>query len=178
MTSSGDDGLPFPQYTSAAAVHVTLLAFTALFLPRAALLWEPTTHSSTDKPQHEFLDALTASPISTVAWMCLGVAFIQVWWGGWVRSWYIASVLRSESSAGGRDGDETMRRVKLQQKQFKVIFFYTVREVRVLTVRLAFERGISGDTGRVRRFSRRTCPPRCTSDKLFNPISHRARLSF
>ena len=123
MTSSGDDGLPFPQYTSAAAVHVTLLAFTALFLPRAALLWEPTTHSSTDKPQHEFLDALTASPISTVAWMCLGVAFIQVWWGGWVRSWYIASVLRSEGSAGGRDGDERMRRVKLQQQQFKVVFF-------------------------------------------------------
>ncbi|KAF8727142.1 hypothetical protein AX14_004733 [Amanita brunnescens Koide BX004] len=121
MASSSDDGLPFSQYTSATAVHTTLLAFTVLFLPRAALLWEPTKHSSTDKPQHEFLDALTASPISTVAWMCIGVAFIQVSWGGWVRSWYIANVLRSEGGAGERDGDERLRRVKLQKQRFKYL---------------------------------------------------------
>ena len=137
MASGSDDGLPFAQYTSAAAVHATLLAFTALFLPRAALLWEPPIQSSTDKPQHEFLDALTASPISTVAWMCLGVTFIQVWWGGWVRSWYIASMLRSEGSTGERDGGERMRRVKLQQQRFKVIaFFVFFSAARVLTVRL------------------------------------------
>jgi hypothetical protein len=131
MASSSDDGLPFAQYTSATAVHTTLLVFTVLFLPRAALLWEPTKHSSTDKPQHEFLDALTASPISTVAWMCIGVAFIQVSWGGWVRSWYIANVLRSEGGAGERDGDERLRRVKLQKQRFKVIasYFAAVRRV-------------------------------------------------
>jgi len=129
LASSSDNGLPFSQYTSAAAVHTTLLAFVALFLPRTAILWESTEQTSKDKPQHEFLDALTASPTSTVAWMCLGVAVIQVWWGGWVRRWYIANVLQSSDSAGAsesaseREGDQRMRRVKLQQQRFKVISF-------------------------------------------------------
>jgi len=131
LASSSDDGLPFSQYTSAAAVHTTLLAFVALFLPRTAILWEPTKQTSTDKPQHEFLDALTASPTSTVAWMCLGVALIQVWWGGWVRRWYIASVLQSSDStsdsASEREGDQRMRRVKLQQQRFKVISFLSMK---------------------------------------------------
>lgn len=186
LARSSDDGLPFSQYTSATAVHTTLLGFAAFFLPRTAILWQPTKQTSTDKPQHEFLNALTASPASTVAWLCLGVALIQVWWGGWVRRWYIASVLQSSNSADAsgsaseREGDQRIRRVKLQQQRFKVIsfLFAVVDETRVLIVSLAFESGVSGDVGCVRSVS---CCPRYswrTSNKLLNPVSHRARLSF
>ncbi|KAK2463340.1 hypothetical protein APHAL10511_004651 [Amanita phalloides] len=108
--------LPFWPYASAVAVHIVLLVFVALILPRTAVLWDPAKPTSVDKPQHPFLDALTASPASTVAWMCIGVLFVQVWWSGWVRAWYITGIVQS---GGGGQEDERMHRVRLQKQRFK-----------------------------------------------------------
>ncbi|KAF8622392.1 hypothetical protein AX15_007046 [Amanita polypyramis BW_CC] len=135
------DALPFTQYTSALAVHTTLLSFIAFFLPRTAFLsdltrpiWDAAKQSSQDKPQHPFLDALTLSPVSTVAWICAGVVLVQVWWGGWVRAWYIGIVVQNqggyegEAGEGEGEGDSKseggeesrrMRRIKMQQQRFK-----------------------------------------------------------
>lgn len=95
------DFFPFARYTSVVGVHTTLLAFTALFLPRTTFLFELTKPSpdsafitSRDKPQHPFLEALTLSPASTLASICLGVVMLQGWWGGWVRNWWVDYALR------------------------------------------------------------------------------------
>ncbi|KAG6830836.1 hypothetical protein H0H92_014488 [Tricholoma furcatifolium] len=64
-------GFPLAQYSSIVGVHTTLLTFTALFLPRTTNLFPVTTPlTSQDRPQHPFLEALTA------------------WWGGWLRGWW------------------------------------------------------------------------------------------
>jgi len=95
--SPGNVGFfPFARYTSIVGVHTTLLAFTALFLPRTTFLFEFTTPSidetlvtSRDKPQHPFLVPLTTSPTSTLLCICSGVVVLQAWWGGWIRDWAI-----------------------------------------------------------------------------------------
>jgi phosphatidylinositol glycan class F len=91
---------PFGQYTSVVGVHSTLLAFTALFLPRTTFFLEFTTPvpdealmTSRDRPQHPFLVPLTLSPISTLLCICLGVLVLQAWWGGWIRNWAIDNEL-------------------------------------------------------------------------------------
>ncbi|KAJ7829401.1 GPI biosynthesis protein family Pig-F-domain-containing protein [Mycena olivaceomarginata] len=93
---------PFAGYTSVVGVHTTLLAFSTLFLPRTADVFEflkpqvdPTQITSKDRPQHPFLDALTLSPLSTLAWFCAGAVVLQSWWGGWVRGWWIEFALQS-----------------------------------------------------------------------------------
>ncbi|KAJ6625089.1 GPI biosynthesis protein family Pig-F-domain-containing protein [Mycena sp. CBHHK59/15] len=75
---------PFAGYTSAVGVHTSLLAFSALFLPRTTEIIEflkpaidPSQLTSRDRPQHPFLDALTMSPVSTLACICVGAA---IWW--------------------------------------------------------------------------------------------------
>ncbi|KAJ7151357.1 GPI biosynthesis protein family Pig-F-domain-containing protein [Mycena crocata] len=91
---------PFATYTSIVGVHTTLLAFSTLFLPRTTDVFEflrpevdPSQLTSKDRPQHPFLDALTLSPASTLACICAGAAVLQAWWGGWVREWWIESLL-------------------------------------------------------------------------------------
>ncbi|KAK7042520.1 phosphatidylinositol-glycan biosynthesis class F protein [Favolaschia claudopus] len=93
---------PFAGYTSAVGVHTTLLAFSALFLPRTSHLVDfiklnidPSQITSKDRPQHPFLDDLTLSPTSTLAWLCVGAIVLQSWWGGWIRSWWVESALQS-----------------------------------------------------------------------------------
>ncbi|KAJ7608412.1 GPI biosynthesis protein family Pig-F-domain-containing protein [Roridomyces roridus] len=98
------DFFPFARYTSIVGVHTTLLGFTALFLPRTTDVpilefLKPTIDesllTSRDRPQHPFLDALTQSPVATLAWICIGAVVLQRWWGGWVRSWSIDLALQS-----------------------------------------------------------------------------------
>lgn len=85
---------PLARYFSIVGVHTTLLLFVALFLPRSTFLFELTRPvvdeaklTSRDRPQEPFLNALTTSPLTTVASICLGVAILQNWWAGWVRTW-------------------------------------------------------------------------------------------
>ena len=85
--------LPLFSYAATVGVHSSLLLFTALFLPRTSLaifddasalpfLQPP---SSLDRPQPKFLEALTASPPLTLAWLCAGVSLISFSWGGRMR---------------------------------------------------------------------------------------------
>lgn len=108
-SGSGTSFFPFAQYTSIVGVHTTLLAFTALFLPRTTFLLKamrPSTDevfvTSRDKPQHPFLEALTLSPTSTLLCICGGVCVLQAWWGGYVRNWAI------DYSLVGSDDDKSV----------------------------------------------------------------------
>ncbi|KAG5635370.1 hypothetical protein H0H81_011517 [Sphagnurus paluster] len=88
--TTSESFFPFARYTSIVGVHTTLLSFTALFLPRTTLLLDlapSPTATSLDRPQHPFLEALTARPALTLACLCTGAALLQSWWAGWVRSW-------------------------------------------------------------------------------------------
>ncbi|KAG8950969.1 hypothetical protein FRC00_007470 [Tulasnella sp. 408] len=69
--SSHESGLPLARYTSIVGTQSLLLTFTALFLPRStsSLLGSdflPPPSSSLDRPQHPFLEPLTASPVLTL----------------------------------------------------------------------------------------------------------------
>jgi phosphatidylinositol glycan class F len=112
---------PFASYTSVVGVHTTLLAFATLFLPRTAELFDflkPEVDlsrlTSRDRPQHPFLDALTASPVSTLACICVGAAVLQSWWGGWVRAWCI------EFSLTGEGLDRQLARTRADARKFTV----------------------------------------------------------
>ncbi|KAG8857064.1 hypothetical protein FRB96_005994 [Tulasnella sp. 330] len=92
-TEATDSALPLARYTSILGTQCLLLLFTAFFLPRSttALLGEDfilkAQHSSLDRPQHPFLQPLTASPTLTLTWLCSGVAAIAFWWAGYMRVW-------------------------------------------------------------------------------------------
>ncbi|KAJ7291448.1 GPI biosynthesis protein family Pig-F-domain-containing protein [Mycena rebaudengoi] len=110
---------PFLRYTSAVGVHTSLLAFSALFLPRTTEVFEflkpdidPSQFTSKDRPQHPFLDALTLSPVSTVACICIGASVLQSWWGGWMRSWWIDFAL------DGSNLENRMDRAALEKHRF------------------------------------------------------------
>ena len=85
--------LPLFSYATTVGIHSSLLLFTALFLPRTSLavfndisnfpFLQPA--SSLDRPQPEFLEALTASPPLTLAWLCAGVLLISFSWSGRIR---------------------------------------------------------------------------------------------
>ena len=75
---------PFARYVSVVGVHITLLAFVALFLPRVP---RDPLHSSS--PSTPFLEGLTRDPVLTVMWICAGAIPLQGWWAGWVRKWWI-----------------------------------------------------------------------------------------
>ena len=99
---------PLAQYISLVGVHTTLLCFTALFLPRTPLLeltspyFDPAAQTSRDRPQHPFLEALTRSPVATVGSICVGVGVLQVWWGTWMRRWWINYHMGKGEREGGR----------------------------------------------------------------------------
>ncbi|KAF7329665.1 hypothetical protein MKEN_00229600 [Mycena kentingensis (nom. inval.)] len=92
---------PFAAYASAVGVHTSLHAFSALFVPQTPGIVEfispgldPSLVSSKDRPQAEFLDALTRSPVATLVCICCGAVVLQSWWGGWIRAWRIDSLLQ------------------------------------------------------------------------------------
>jgi len=88
--------LTVSSYLSLVAVHTTLWAFTALYLPRASFLanltrpeWDASQLTSQDRPQHPFLEPLTKNPTATLWATCAGAAALQGWWAGWLREWWI-----------------------------------------------------------------------------------------
>ncbi|TFK68158.1 hypothetical protein BDN72DRAFT_798153 [Pluteus cervinus] len=113
---------PYARYTSIVGVHTTLLAFSALFVPRTNVLfelakqldWEEGQLTSRDKPQHPFLEPLTQSPVATLTCICLAVGLLQSWWASWLRGWWIDITLE------GTKGEKKARklgitRVKLEE---------------------------------------------------------------
>jgi len=106
---------PFAPYTGLVGIHTSLLAFTALYLPRSSLYIPTALYSAyfqvpddstvLSQPQSDIsgtsvITSLTASPVQTLAWTVGGVALLQTWWGGWVRQWALRA--REEGSEGER----------------------------------------------------------------------------
>ncbi|KAJ7672538.1 GPI biosynthesis protein family Pig-F-domain-containing protein [Mycena polygramma] len=111
---------PFAGYTSVVGVHTTLLGFSVLFLPRTTEVFEflrpeidLTQITSKDRPQHPFLDALTLSPVFTLACICAGATVLQSWWGGWVRAWWIDYALQ------GAELERRIDRLRIDERKFK-----------------------------------------------------------
>ncbi|TFK32408.1 GPI biosynthesis protein family Pig-F-domain-containing protein [Crucibulum laeve] len=111
--------LPMSSYISVVGVHTTLLTFTALFLPRNSFLagltwleWDPSQLTSRDRPQHPFLEALTMSPTSTLACICLGSIVVQGWWAGWIRDCWLRSVME------GNEDEQKLDKALVDRKKF------------------------------------------------------------
>jgi len=98
---NGESNLPLARHISITGTESLLLVFTALFLPRStsSLLgddWLPPPSSSLDRPQHPWLEPLTASPTLTLLWLSAGVALVISWSAGYARAW--AKGKRTEES--------------------------------------------------------------------------------
>lgn len=78
---------PFSRFVSLAGVNTLLLFFSALYLPRSSYLLSavPEQASSKDKPQHPFLKPITADPLLTLVWLCIGAIAVQASWSGWLK---------------------------------------------------------------------------------------------
>ncbi|OAX37903.1 hypothetical protein K503DRAFT_205146 [Rhizopogon vinicolor AM-OR11-026] len=113
---------PYARYTSVVGVHTSLVAFTALFLPQTSrLLWQPET-SSAERPQSEFLDSLTDSPVATLAWIVAGLLVLQPWWAGWMRQWCFEYTSRG-----------TADQIKLDKQRFQQSRFSKLGRAAVFT---------------------------------------------
>jgi phosphatidylinositol glycan class F len=100
-----NDAAPWPSsYISTVCVHATLWVFVALYFPRSISLinlenpeWDRIQVSSRDRPQHPFLEALTAHPTWTLFSICLGGTILQTWWAAWTRDWWLRLGIRGTS---------------------------------------------------------------------------------
>ncbi|KIM41241.1 hypothetical protein M413DRAFT_445279 [Hebeloma cylindrosporum] len=106
MAIGPNDAAPWSttSYISTVCVHTTLWVFVALYLPRSISLinlenseWDRVQVSSRDRPQHPFLEALTAHPTWTLFSICLGGTILQSWWAGWTRDWWLKLGIRGTS---------------------------------------------------------------------------------
>jgi GPI ethanolamine phosphate transferase 2/3 subunit F len=78
---------PYARYISIVGVHTSLLAFTALILPRSAFADLSSPSAARLKPKRDPMLVIAESPVRSLAWMCLGCFVLQLWWAGWVRDW-------------------------------------------------------------------------------------------
>jgi phosphatidylinositol glycan class F len=94
---------PFAHHGSLLGVQTVLLGFVALYLPRSTFLLTeiPEQASSKDRPQHPFLKPLTADPVITLGWLCLGAIIVQVWWAENLRSLWKERDITRTAAAGG-----------------------------------------------------------------------------
>ncbi|KAJ4478239.1 GPI biosynthesis protein family Pig-F-domain-containing protein [Lentinula aciculospora] len=115
--SQDADFFPFARYTSVVGVNSSLMVFVGLFLPRSTVLFDAaqsstsTQASSQDRPQHPFLEPLTANPLSTLAYLCLGTIILQAWWSAWLRAWWI------DYSIKGTQDDQKMQKQRLDSRK-------------------------------------------------------------
>lgn len=98
---------PFARYISVVGVHTSLLIFTALFLPRASQLPQPS-------PPAPFLQGLSSDPVLTLAWICAGAIPLQGWWGGWIRKWLVEFFIE------GTDVEKKLERKERDKDKFVV----------------------------------------------------------
>jgi len=120
----GKGFFPYFQYVSVVGVHSTLVGFVALYLPQSIRLLGPLPARETDRPQSEFMEALTARPTLTAGWICAGLCVLQLWWGGWVRKWYF------EHNTSSSTVDEIkMDRAKFNKQWFVVCTWASAAKV-------------------------------------------------
>lgn len=112
---------PYARYTSIVGVHSSLLAFTALILPRSAFADLSSPSAAAQKPRRDPMVTMTESPARTVAWMCLGCFVLQMWWAGWVREWRLeASVPQLPKAEDGTQIETEAQKAEriLRQKEW------------------------------------------------------------
>ncbi len=105
----------FPkQYPPLILVHVILLSAALVLLPQTPVpnLPLPPPARGLDKPQHPFLAPITARPVLTLAWACLGAALLVPWWAGSLRRWRHDGGLGPRSVELRLAGDPHIRRVR------------------------------------------------------------------
>jgi len=103
----------FPkQYPPLILVHVILLSAALVLLPQTPVpnLPLPPPARGLDKPQHPFLAPITARPVLTLAWACLGAALLVPWWAGSLRRWKHDGSLGPRSVELRLAGDPHIRR--------------------------------------------------------------------
>ncbi|KAH9173918.1 GPI biosynthesis protein family Pig-F-domain-containing protein [Lactarius sanguifluus] len=103
------------QYPPLVLVHVLLLSAALVLLPQTPLpdLPLPPPARGLDKPQHPFLVPITARPVLTLAWACLGATLLVPWWAGSLRRWVHDGTLGSRNIQLRLRGDPHKRRVRL-----------------------------------------------------------------
>ncbi|KAF8843500.1 hypothetical protein BDN67DRAFT_988464 [Paxillus ammoniavirescens] len=111
------------QYASVLGVHLILMGFTALYVPQTTRLFSPFAMRTTDRPQSDFMEALTADPLLTLIWICGGLVILQLWWASWVRKWYF------EQKARGIEDE-----IKLDRVRFNNLRFTRLKEAAAFTL--------------------------------------------
>ena len=101
------------QYPPLVLIHLILLSSSLVLLPTTPIpnLPIPPPPRGLDKPQHPFLNPITARPILTLAWACLGVVLLIPWWAGSLRRWAHDGTLGSRTVQMRLAGDPHKRRV-------------------------------------------------------------------
>ncbi|TFK52846.1 PIG-F-domain-containing protein [Heliocybe sulcata] len=139
---------PYAPYTGLVGIHTSLLAFTALYLPRSSLhiptalynayyqISDPYDSTVLSQPKSDIsgtsiIASLTTSPVQTLAWTVVGVAVLQAWWGGWVKQWALRA--REDGSEGERkaqrrelEKDKDLNQAFLATGTTSVLFFATL----------------------------------------------------
>jgi hypothetical protein len=102
------------QYPPLILIHVILLSTALVLLPQTPIpnLPLPPPVRGLDKPQHPFLAPITARPVLTLAWACLGAALLIPWWAGSLRRWAHDGTLDLRSVQQRLAGDPHIRRVR------------------------------------------------------------------
>jgi phosphatidylinositol glycan class F len=109
------DPLPLLKYFSLVVTQALLLLFSMAILPRSTLTFKdlPPQTSSLDRPQSAFMAPITAWPALSVVWMCLGTAFVQLYWGSKAAAWIEYDTLKEtgahKDDAKFREGDQSNR---------------------------------------------------------------------
>lgn len=116
-TATTVDHFPMAQYASVLGVHLILMGFTALYVPQTTRLFRPFAMRTTDRPQSDFMETLTADPLLTLIWTCGGLMILQLWWASWVRKWYF------EQRARGTEDEIKLDRVRFNNLRFTVSAF-------------------------------------------------------
>jgi hypothetical protein len=103
------------QYPPLILVHVLLLSAALVLLPQTPIpdLPLPPPARGLDKPQHHFLAPITARPVLTLAWACLGATLFVPLWAGSLRRWVHDGTLGSRSIQLRLQGDPHKRRVRV-----------------------------------------------------------------
>ena len=102
------------QYPPLILVHVILLSAALVLLPQTPIpdLPLPSPTRGLDKPQPPFLVPITARPVLTLAWACLGAVLLVPWWAGSLRRWVHDGTLGPRSIQQRLSGDPHIQKVR------------------------------------------------------------------
>ncbi|KAH9997006.1 GPI biosynthesis protein family Pig-F-domain-containing protein [Russula vinacea] len=116
-STTDPDQISFPnaiplQYPPLILIHVILLSAALVLLPQTSIphLPLPSPARGLDKPQLPFLVPITARPVLTLVWACLGAVFLVPWWAGSLRRWAHDGSLGPRSVQLRLAGDPHIRR--------------------------------------------------------------------